>query len=268
MQKIKSVLICILLGAVLSACSEGVPKIEGMIYIPAGEFILGSDALDTEGLGKEFGSRTGSFFVDSAPPRKVSIDGFYIDLYEVTNTQYKSFVDATGYRAPLKWEGGTYPEGKQSHPVNNITWYGAKNYCTWAGKRLPSELEWEKAARGPDGNEYPWGGEYDEKKANFNTGETSAVGSHKNDKSHYGVYDMGGNVMEWVEDWYKPYPGNTAEIKDYGETSKVLRGGSGTVLGHYMMEQIFSRTYFRHFYIPDGAGDDGGTRCAKSASSG
>jgi formylglycine-generating enzyme required for sulfatase activity len=264
MRYFKRFCIYILAGLVLYSC-ERAPKIEGMVYIPSGEFIMGSEEVDTEGLGKEFGLRAGEFYADERPVRKVHLKGFYIDKYEVTNSEYKRFADATRYNSPVNWDGKNYPEGKGDHPVNNITWYDAHSYCNWAGKRLPTETEWEKAARGPDGTIYPWGDEYDKKMANLDTGETKPVGSYKKDKSYYGVYDMGGNVMEWVDSWYGPYPGNTADIKDYGEKHKVLRGGSGSVLGHYVMEKVFSRASFRSHYIPGGAGDDGGVRCAKSA---
>ncbi|MBI3755123.1 MAG: SUMF1/EgtB/PvdO family nonheme iron enzyme [Deltaproteobacteria bacterium] len=250
---------------ILSSCSgENVPKIEGMVYIPSGEFIMGSEDVDTEGIAKEFGERRTRYYEDERPVRKIFLKGFYMDKYETTNMQYKTFVDAAGYPPPPTWEGGKYAAGQDNHPVNNVTWFDAHGYCTWAGKRLPTEEEWEKAARGPDGNKYPWGNEYDEKKANLNKGATSPVGSYETDKSYYGVYDMGGNVMEWIDAWYKPYPGNKAENKDFGETSRILRGGSGSVLGHYTIGKVYARSSFRHYYLPGGAGDDGGIRCAKS----
>ncbi len=258
-------LVLLLPFVLLSSCTEDAPKIEGMTFVPAGEFTMGSNKVDDEGLGKEFGARTGNLFDAEHPERKVSIGGYYIDTYEVTNSQYKGFADATGYPTlPFNWEGRSFPKGKEKHPVNNVTWYDAHNYCAWAGKRLLAEAEWEKAARGPNGNQYPWGNEYSDKAANLETGDTVEVGSYETDKSYYGVYDMGGNVMEWTGDWFKRYPGNTADIKDYGQTSRSVRGGAGTVLGHYIMEQLFARSSFRQFYIPEGAGPDGGIRCAKS----
>ncbi len=254
-----------LIVLVLVACSrKGYKEVDGMIYIPAGEFIMGSEDVDTEGLAKEFGARKGQYYEDERPVRKVYLDGFFIDKYEVTNKEYKAFVTATGYTPPGTWENNTYEEGKDDHPVNNVTWYGAYAYCKWAGKRLPTEKEWEKAARGPNGNRYPWGNEFDEGKANLTKGSTAPAGSSETDKSYYGVFDMGGNVMEWVDDWYKPYPGNQSDNKEFGEKYKILRGGSGSVLGHYVIGKIFSRASFRHYYDPRGAGNDGGFRCARS----
>lgn len=261
-----NILFIVITVFLLFSCSrENAPKIEGMVYIPSGEFIMGSEDVDTENIGKEFGFSRGRLYEDERPMRKLFLKGFYIGKYEITNRQYKTFIDATGYAFPETWEGGLYPAWQDAHPVNNVTWFDAHAYCRWAGKRLPAEEEWEKAARGPYGNKYPWGNEYDEKKANINKGDTVPVGSHETDKSYYGVYDMGGNVMEWADAWYEPYPGNKTEVKDFGKISRILRGGSGSVLGHYIMGRIYARSSFRHYYLPGGAGNDGGIRCAKSA---
>ena len=263
-RKMLNRLIILVCAVALYSCSgPGAPEIEGMVYIPPGEFLMGSNQMDTQGLGKEFGLRSGRFYQDERPMRKLYLKGFYIDRYEVTNARYKKFIDATGLPPPRNWNGRTYPTGRADHPVNNVTWFDAQAYCKWAGKRLPTEEEWEKAARGPNGWTYPWGDEYDEKKANLTTGDTAPVGSYPEDRSYYGVYDMAGNVMEWVDAWYEPYPGNRANIKDYGRKYRILRGGSGSVLGHYIIGKIFARSSTRHYYLPGGAGNDGGFRCAK-----
>ena len=234
-----------------------------MVFIPAGEFVMGSDDEDTEGLAKEFGLRKGDFYADEKPMRKVFVDDFFIDRFEVANSEYKRFLEVNSYNPPQHWEEGRYPDGTGRHPVNNVTWFDAVNYCRFVGARLPTEAEWEKAAKGDGAGGYTWGDEYDEEKANLGTGVTAPVGSFETDKSPYGVYDMSGNVMEWVDDWYAPYTDESEANKDFGKQYRVLRGGSATV-GHYIMSKILARTTNRHYYRPDGAGPDGGFRCASA----
>jgi len=202
--------------------------------------------------------------IDEQPQRQVKVNAYYIDKYEVTNEQYQRFIDATDNKTPFDWQDRKYPEGEGDWPVSHIDWFDARTYCEWSGKRLPTEEEWEKAARGPDGNIYPWGNEFDKKKGNF-FGQPAPVGSFETDRSHYGVYDMAGNVMEWVDSWYKAYPGNKADIKDYGEKHKVLRGNAASADGHYGMTSVFARGSNRTYYLPGGAGFDGGFRCARDA---
>lgn len=255
-----SSIICLIILLVFVACDVAP---DGMVRVKKGEFIMGSKDVDTSGLTKELGFRDKKLYEDERPERKVFLERFYIDKFEVTNKQYKVFIDAMEHRPPPHWKDNSFPEGMGEHPVVNTTWFDAYNYCKWAGKRLPKEEEWEKAARGPLGNSYPWGNSYEEKKANLNTGKTAPAGSYKSDRSYFGVYDMGGNVMEWTDTWYDAYPGNKLQDREFGRINKVLRGGIAGISGHYIMNRIFSRASFRHYVPPGVYGEDAGFRCAK-----
>ena len=230
---------------------------EGMVFVRAGEFIMGSP--EGEGLDNEH------------PQRTVYLDAFYISKYEVTNEQFSQFVDATGYTTDAEtagwgwaWTGedweevegadwrhpsgpGSSIEGKMDHPVVQVSWNDADAYCQWAGVRLPTEAEWEKAARGAYGREYPWGNSApDGSKLNYcdvncelawkdssvddGYTDTAPVGHYEAGKSPYGAYDMAGNVWEWVADWYDPeYYSKAPDRNPQGpdsEERRVVRGGS------------------------------------------
>ena len=195
------------------------PDYKEMVLIPAGTFIMGSSNEEVEKVIKTYGNR-GDFveydFKKEKPRRSVYVKAFYIDRYEVTNAQYKKFIDAADYPPPHHWHDGTFPPDKANHPVIDVNWSDAKAYAEWAGKRLPTEEEWEKAARGTDGRIYPWGDEFNQDKAGTAEGilrlyltptdllhYAAPVDEFKGDKSPYGVYDMAGNVMEWTDSWYE-----------------------------------------------------------------
>ncbi|MCC6544401.1 MAG: formylglycine-generating enzyme family protein [Nitrospirae bacterium] len=235
-----------------------------MVYIPAGSFEMGSSESDGK-LGMAIG-------VDELPRHMVYVDDFYMDRYEVTNAQFLDFVLKVNdpYR-PSHWvEREVFKKGEDNYPVVDVDWLDADSYCKWAGKRLPTEVEWEKAARGTDGRLWPWGNEYDTGKAN--TAEsgrkwTAAVGSYPGDVSPYGVYDMAGNVREWTSEWYTPYPGNTVSAGHYTGPYRVLRGGSyETPL--YRYTRTASRYAIRSTLATRGhnwhSDFDHGFRCAKS----
>ncbi len=213
--------------------SQEIPEINGMVYIPPGEFLMGSTQEDLWNTAES----------DEFPQRSVWIDGFYIDLYEVTNVQYKLFVDSLHVEPPLHWKNGNYPVGWDGYPVTGITWHDAKRYAEFVGKRLPTEEEWEKAARGTDGRRFPWGDEFDKEKAN-NAEQLLPIMRFPEGVSPYGVYDMAGNAAEWVDAWFSPYPRGENDQLDpdypkhtpiYGKKKyRVYRGGSFNSFGKYL----------------------------------
>ena len=223
------------------------PTVEGaMIAIPAGEFTMGSDV------------------EDERPPHTVFVDGFEMDKLEVTNEGFERFVQETGYVTDAEKAGDTswryYAKDKPQHPVVKVSWNDANAYCGWAGKRLPTEAEWEKAARGTDARSYPWGDQWDVARANVkeagNRG-TTTVGSFPAGASPYGVLDMAGNVAEWTTDWFKAYPGGDFYSPYFGEKYRVIRGGG------WFSDQNLVRTTERSASAVELANDDVGFRCAR-----
>jgi formylglycine-generating enzyme required for sulfatase activity len=204
-----------------------------MILIPAGEAIFGT--------GPDEPYFQGSLTDMEKPQFRANIPEFYIGIYSVTNEQYFKFVRETGHHPPEQsaagipiWKDGKYPEEKAKHPVVCVSWHDARAYCQWAGLRLPTDLQWEKAARGIDGRIYPWGNEWDEKKCrNFNnkgSETTCAVDDYPDGVSVFGIFNMSGNVWEWCEDWYESRAYERYERNDLSPPatgqSKLLRGGS------------------------------------------
>jgi formylglycine-generating enzyme required for sulfatase activity len=235
-----------------------------MRNIPKGDFIMGSDREDTAQEGPESGSPK-PWFLDEHPQHKVFLPAYRIDFYEVTNQQYAEFVADAHLLPPPTWPEGRYPPDQGRLPVTGITWFEADSYCRWAGKRLPTEAEWEKAARGPEGLEFPWGNTFDEKKGNIGSKGLAAVGSFPEGRSPYGIYDLAGNVSEWVADWYKPYPGNSYTHPAFGKRFKVVRNSSwGGSVGHFTLSHFY-RSAYRFFQPPERRFRDVGFRCASDA---
>jgi formylglycine-generating enzyme required for sulfatase activity len=187
-----------------------------LVGVPAGEFLRGSN----------------SDLPEEAPARLISISAFRIDRYEVTNLQYRRFIRATGHPAPPTWLSGEYPVGLDLYPVTGVTRAEAAAYCAWLGKRLPTEAEWEKAARGTDGRRWPWGDGWDPNRLNSSQsefGQPVAVGSFPNGASPYGLLDMAGNAAEWVQDFFDASYYSTGPVVDPpgpdAVTSMITRGG-------------------------------------------
>jgi iron(II)-dependent oxidoreductase len=204
-----------------------------MVYIPEGEFIMGTSDAQIDALLLQFpdwATVTYRSWLDyEKPQRRVYLDGYWIYKHEVTVTQYRKFCDETGHQMPEAPLWGW----QDNHPIVYVSWDDAVAYCQWAGVELPTEAQWEKAARGTDGRIYPWGNEWDASKCNnYNTGpkRTTPVGSYPQGASPYGLMDMAGNVWEWCADWYdeKDYasaPGRNPQGPASG-TWRMLRGGS------------------------------------------
>lgn len=236
----------------------------GMVLIPGGEFIMGSDDVDRQGGEGEFGNRK-PWYLDEHPQRRLFLPDFFIDRTETTQKEYFEFVQKRGRRAPSYWKEGRFPEGRADFPVVDVNWREARDYCVWRGKRLPTEAEWEKGARGPNGNLYAWGNQFDPKKGNVSAGgvgEATAVGRWPADRSPYGLFDMTGNVMEWTEDWYRPYPGSDYQSPDFGEQYKVAKGDAFGEAGHYALP-LFSRLSYRQNIPPEARYPFLGFRCVK-----
>ncbi len=181
-----------------------------MVWVPAGEFTMGSD--------------NGS--PDEKPAHQVYLDGYWIYKNDVTVAQYRKFCEVTGRNMPEEPKWGW----QDDHPIVNVTWYDAAAYALWAGVALPTEAEWEKAARGTDGREYPWGNEWDAAKCQFNKQATAPVGSYPAGISPYGCLDMAGNVWQWCADWYGAdyYSHSPTQNPTGPETGRerVVHGGS------------------------------------------
>jgi formylglycine-generating enzyme required for sulfatase activity len=234
------------------------PAFESMVFIPAGEFTLGYGP----GLNNE------------KPERRVSLKGFFMDVYEVTFAQYYAFVRATGHRKPrlagyLGVESADLPYLlKPDSPVVGVSWYDAADYCAWKGKRLPTEAEWEKAAKGTGRQRWPWGDEELPKRANLQGTHdgfdgTVAVDRFKEDVSPYGVYGMAGNVMEWTQDWYdevyyEALPASDPPGPPSGQ-ERVIRGASW----HDSIQRARTTARFKAF--PEYRDVTIGFRCARSS---
>jgi len=250
-----------------------------MLYVPGGEFTMGSTDADIDAILAECSDCERDWYTNEQPQHTVTLDAFWIDKTEVTNAQYRECVEAGACTASAYADESDYNGDQQ--PVVGVDWSQAKAYCEWAGVRLPTEAEWEKAARGTDGRTYPWGNEWDvqtTRRCNFSdkndpTGpsdteaddgyaRTAPVGSYLAGASPYGVLDMAGNVWEWVADWYDAdyydnSPGNNPKGPNSGG-SRVLRGGSWSDVWFYV------RAASRSDYSPSGRGNYIGFRCAGS----
>lgn len=217
-----------------------------MVLVPDGEFLMGSEDSDAD--------------PDERPAARLRVEGFWIDRGEVTRGRYESCVEAAACTRPAG--PATYDASRSDDPVTIVSWAQAVAYCRWVGKRLPSEAEWEKAARGVDGRRYPWGGPFESERANAGyTAGTESVGLHPGGVSPYGALGMAGNVWEWTSSLYRPYPYDPHD----GREDPMVRGARVNRGGSWYYEPWYARTTFRatadHMYRRIG---DLGFRCASS----
>ncbi len=242
-------------------------ELDSTVLIPAGKFLMGTNLKNADAA--------------SHPQHSVNLHAYRIDKYLVTNAQYARFIAATGHRPPSDWKNSKIQQGELLYPVTLVNWYDATAYAKWAGKRLPTEAEWEKAARGTDGRRWPWGNEMDPSRLNtyYNVGSATNVTAYANGVSPYGVFDMAGNADEWVEDDFLPYKGTDAAAEVFqgkvaqvlnpedramklsdmvpvNKQYKVLRGGS------WKGDPFSTASYHRDFSWANYASDFYGFRCA------
>lgn len=252
------------LSAASGPGASGGPAPREMVLIPAGEFWFGSSQEEIDEVKKVFGSSrlyATYRFDQEKPKRKVSLNSFYIDRHEVTNEQYARFVEATGHKPPRHWVDGHYRKDHGQYPVLYVSYNDAAAYAKWAGKRLPTEEEWEKASRGTDGRVFPWGNEFDPYKTAvadsdmryISGGICQAMSANKieiaeGDTSPFGVRDMAGNIREWT---------SSSDPKD--PAMKIVKGAS------WVDRYINARAAHREFIYKDYISHIVGFRCAMDA---
>lgn len=223
---------------------------EGMLLVKGESFKMGVSLSEKDEKNKY-----------ATPEHEVKVADFYIDKTEVSNQDYKKFIDATKHPAPPTWKNGQFPPGEDLYPVTSVSLEDAQTYAKWVGKRLPTEKEWEYAARGTDGRIYPWGKAWQSGVAISDESEEKSprtVGSLPKGASPFGALDMAGNVWEWTSDKFSLYPGNKEEVDSRLESTSVIRGGS------FKSDRKALTTYARNFVPSAFKGDILGFRCAKS----
>lgn len=262
-------------GKKLAAERVQLPAYDEMVGIPSGPFVMGSEKKVDKNA-----------YLAELPQRTVHLDAYEIDKYEVTTVQFLKFVLATN-RAPLidwQYDGGNFQDTMAGHPVMHVSWFDADAYCTWAGKRLPTEAEWEKAARGTDGRIYPWGNQpAGLSRSNFGRTGLSGpvrdrperlllyppiitVDKYENAVSPYGLFQMSGNVAEWVADWYdKDYYKTAPEKNPKGPETGTQRSFRG---GGWVDSTPSVRTAQRNGTDPNTKMNWMGFRCARDAKGG
>ena len=258
-------------SGVLTSMKWYYPDYHDMVLIPAGFFLLGTSRSDVKSMRAHRPEWGKIDFSNEMPQQKVRLDSFYIDRYEVTNRQFQQFQKARDYNVEGKWR---FEPGKENCPATWVTWSDARAYAEWAGKRLPTEIEWEKAARCTLGYWYPWGAHDSDASvlANYNFGESDSPGgtafpvdSLDNGQSLYGVYNMAGNVMEWCANpydpaYYRTMPKNNPKGTDNAKSDSLISVRGGSYLSHLFWIRAACRYKMQRIGMYRG---DLGFRCVK-----
>jgi formylglycine-generating enzyme required for sulfatase activity len=213
----------------------------GMVSIPAATFAMG---------------RNHPSFPIEGPAHKVTVRAFRLDSQLVSNRDYRRFVESTGYFPPAHWRSGAVPPGQEDLPVTNVSWRDAQAFCTWSGKRLPTEAEWEYAARGADSRLYPWGNSFESDLTNSLESGVNSLMPPGHNLSPLEVQDMSGNVWQWCADDFQAYPGARLQLR-IPKGAKVLRGGS------FRSDRNHVTTTVRNLERPSVRSDEIGFRCAQ-----
>lgn len=225
------------------AATDEKKEVDGMMLVPEGSVTLGSNQPDDT----------------EKPLHRVELKAFYMDKYEVTNEDYKQFCDATAHTVPPYWVAKAFPKGLEKHPVVQVSWADAAAYARWAGKRLPTEAEWERAAKGPNSYRYAYGNSFDPQKANVGSQKASAVGSYP--ANEFGLFDMTGNVSEWTSSLFQPYPYSDSDGRE-----DLKAAGARTVRGgNHSSNAQDARCLERQKELPDHGSPLLGFRCARDA---
>ena len=279
-----ALLLALIIQTPAQATASDKARLAGMAFIPGATFEMGQDAVDIPKLQEKFSVRRAEVFAEETPKQRITLGSFYLDRTEVTNGQFKRFVEKNPdwqkgrVAAELHngkylqhWNGNDFPAGQENYPVVFVSWYAAAAFCHAHGKRLPTEAEWEFAARGgSEGKTFPWGDEMPDKtRANYSDGGLKgavAVASYV--ANGYGLHDMAGNVWEFLADEWKKYPyemgsdpSNLFKDRSYlgVKTRRALRGGS------YGGSPVNMRITYRDSHLPENAGDHVGFRCAMTS---
>ena len=243
--------------AVIALAAVACASTGEMASIPAGEFTMGR----TKTTPDDKTNMRPHVLLDDRPARKVRVPAFQIDKHEVTNSDYAEFVKATAHRVPYHWTGGNFAAFSGEYPVYNVSWDDAKAYCEWTGRRLPTEAEWERAARGgAEEKDYPNGDSITPKEARFNSAD-GPVAVGKSAPNGFDLYDMAGNVAEWTADWFAGdyYQGSENDNPQGPKDGlyKVIRGGA------WPDPPKRITVFFRNWVRPSQRTPNIGFRCAK-----